>query len=601
MSNKKENTEWNLSSLASGDDDQKFEENRKIWKSETLRFVEKWKDNKDYLKDPKVLSQALKEYELWEEKFGLESNEIVYFWLRSETNQTDTKIKSKFNKVEEFAKELGNQIIFFELSLGKIPESEQEKFLSEPELKEYKHFLKKIFASSKHQLSEKEEKILNLKSTPAQSLWIKLVEESISKEEREVLNESNSKEKKSFEEIMTLVSSQNKEVRDKAAESLNEILKEKIEIAEAEINAILADKKINDSLRGFSRPDEARHISDDIETEIVDSLIEAVSSQSEISKKFYELKAKLLGLSKLKYHERNVPYGNIEKEYSYEESVELVEKVFSKLDPKFNEIFKSFQKNGQIDVYPRKGKSGGAFCAHFLKSQPTFMLLNHTNKLQDVQTLAHELGHGINNELIKEKQNALNFGTTVATAEVASTFMEDFILEEIMLSADDELRLALYMQKLNGDISSIFRQVACYKFEQELHEKFREKGHLSQEEIGNIFQENMKNYMGSAVDQSPGSQNWWIYWSHIRRFFYVYSYASGLLISKSLQSKVRENPKFIEKVKEFLSAGTSKSPKEIFQDLGIDITQKEFFLTGLKEISSLLEKTEELAKKLGKI
>jgi hypothetical protein len=113
--------------------------------------------------------------------------------------------------------------------------------------------------------------------------------------------------------------------------------------------------------------------------------------------------------------------------------------------------------------------------------QPTHILLNHTGKLHDVLTIAHELGHGINNELIKQRQHALDFGTPTSTAEVASTFMEDFVLDEILHSADDELRFAVMLQKLNDDVSSIFRQVACYRFEQELHGEFRQKGYLSKE------------------------------------------------------------------------------------------------------------------------
>ena len=111
----------------------------------------------------------------------------------------------------------------------------------------------------------------------------------------------------------------------------------------------------------------------------------------------------------------------------------------------------------------------------------------------------------------------------------------------------------------------------------------------------------MAAYMGPAVKQSEGSENWWVYWSHIRNFFYVYSYASGLLISKSLQSSVKKDPNFISKVKEFLSAGSSESPKNIFAKLGIDITDHNFWEQGLKEIESLLNETETLAKKLGKI
>jgi oligoendopeptidase F len=234
-------------------------------------------------------------------------------------------------------------------------------------------------------------------------------------------------------------------------------------------------------------------------------------------------------------------------------------------------------------------------------TQPTYILLNHSGKLHDVLTIAHELGHGINNELIREKQHALDFGTPTSTAEVASTFMEDFVLEEILHEANDELRLAIMMQKLNDDVSSIFRQVACYRFEQELHAQFRKSGYLSKKDIGKLFQKHMAAYMGPAVEQSPGSENWWVYWNHIRYFFYVYSYASGLLISKSLQNSVKQDPAFVIKVKEFLAAGLSDSPKNIFSKLGIDIADKQFWDRGLDEVEKLLKETTVLAEKLGKI
>jgi len=157
------------------------------------------------------------------------------------------------------------------------------------------------------------------------------------------------------------------------------------------------------------------------------------------------------------------------------------------------------------------------------------------------------------------------------------------------------------MAKLNDDVTTIFRQVACYRFEQALHTSFREKGYLSKDDIGSLFIQNMSAYMGPAVQQSSGSNNWWVYWSHIREFFYVYSYASGLLISKALQHKVKDNPGFIEHVKEFLSAGTSASPRMIFKNMGIDIADNKFWDDGLKEIENLLNETEALANKLGKI
>lgn len=591
---------WNLTPLFKNDDDPEIEEKRKAVEHKSYAFINKWKDRKDYLRDPAVLKQALEGYEEWKKDCGSEGDEGYYFWLRTTQDQNDPKLKAKFNKIEHFSKKIENDIQFFHLRIGKIPHKYQQKFLKHHSLKDYIHFLERLFAESKFLLSEPEEKILNLKTPTSYSNWVRMTSGFLSKEEGSVILENGRKSKKPFSEILSLMNSKQKKVRDCAAGVFNGILLRNADVAEAEINSILSNKKIDDELRTISRPDLTRHISDDIDTGIVDTLIKTVSDRYDISAEYYALKSKLMKVKKLKYHERNVEYGNIDKKYSYKESVRLVSRVFNNLDKTFAEILDDFIKNGQFDVYPRKGKSGGAFCSHNLISQPTYILLNHTDRLNDVLTLAHELGHGINNELVRERQNALNFGTPVSTAEVASTFMEDFVLQEILINADEELRLSLMMMKLNDDVSAIFRQVACYKFEQELHHQYRKKGYLSKEEIGKLFRKHMSAYMGNAVEQSPGSENWWVYWSHIRSYFYVYSYASGLLISKSLQNSVKENPDFINKVKVFLSAGLSDSPKNIFQNLGVNISGRSFWDKGINEVEVLLRETTSLAEQLGK-
>lgn len=594
-------TNWNLEPLFDGDDDPKMAEKREEVYQKSYEFINKWKDREDYLSDPVVLKEALDEYEEWNRFYGVGGAEGYYFWLRTSQDKNDPKLKAKFNKIEEFGKKIQNDIHFFELKVAKIPQDIQKKFLEDSNLKEYKHFLEKLFAEARYLLSEQEEKILTLKSNTSHSNWVNMTSSFLSKEEREIIFENDSKQLKSFPDMMSLISSVSKITRDSASEAINEILEKHSSSAEAEMNSILANKKVDDVLRGMERSDTSRHISDDIDSDVVDALVYVVSSRFDVAKRYYELKAKLMGVSKLAYHERSVPYGKIDKEYSYDDSVALISTVFEKLDRGFADIFKGFVENGNIDVYPKKGKSDGAFCAYVLPTHPTYILLNHTDKLKDVLTMAHEAGHGINDEFIKTRQNSMNFGTPMSTAEVASTFMEDFVLDELIKDADDDLRLAIMMNKLNDDISTIFRQVAAYKFEQNLHKDFREKGYLSKEEIGEIFQKHMFAYMGESVEQSEGSQNWWIYWGHFRRFFYVYSYASGLLISKSMQNSVKADPKFIEKVKEFLSAGLSDSPKNIFLKLGIDITDKNFWESSLDEIEKLLKETEDLAKKLGKI
>jgi len=594
-------TRWNLSPLFKTDNDPIIEKQRKIIKQKNYKFINKWKNKDDYLESPAILKQALDEYEELQKNYGDTGCEGYYFELKTMQDQNDPRLKAKYNKISDFGKKIINDIRFFELKIAKIPQENQNKFLEYNDLKDYKHFLEKLFAEAKYLLSEKEENILTLKRVSSYDNWVKMVSAFLSKEERKVILKNGKKNVKSFAEIISLLSSQNKRTRDSAAKVFNEVLEKHSDVAEAEINSILDNKKVDDELRKMPRPDLGRHISDDISSEIVDSLIDSVSSRFYIPRKYYELKTKLMNVKKLKYHERNVPYGKTNKEYSYRETIDLIFNVFNKLDKKFADILCSFIGSGQIDVYPKKNKRDGAYCIRNLITQPTYILLNYTDKLNDVLTIAHEIGHGINNELMKEKQNALNFGTPVSTVEVASTFMEDFVLEEILKEADDELRLAIMMNKLNDDVSTIFRQIACYQFEQELHKSFREKGYLSKKDIGKLFQKRMSDYMGDFVEQSPGSENWWVYWGHIRRFFYNYSYASGLLISKSLQNFVKKDLEFVDKVKEFLSVGSSDSPKNIFKKLGINISDKNFWDKGLNESEKLLKETEQLAKKLGKI
>ncbi len=591
---------WNLRQLFDSDDDPRMEEKRRSLEKKSYGFIDKWKDRSDYLRDPSILKKALDEYDEWKRLCGSEGDEGYYFWLRTTQDQNDPKLKAKFNQIEHLSKKIENDIQFFHLRIAKIPEKHQKRFLEYAGLKHYKHVLDRIFAESKYLLSEPEEKILNLKSPTSYSNWVRMTSGFLAKEEKEVILENGKRDSRNFSEILSLINNKQKTVRDSAAKAFNYMLWKNVDVAESEMNSVLANKKTDDELRGVPRPDLSRHISDDIESGIVDSLINTVSQRSDISSRYYGLKARLLKVRKLKYHERNVEYGSVGKKYAYDESLRLVQRVFRELDADFEDILDGFIKNGQFDVYPRKGKSSGAFCAHHLISQPTYILLNHTNRLNDVLTLAHELGHGINNELIRSKQNALNFGTPLSTAEVASTFMEDFVLRDILKTAGDELRLSIMMMRLNDEVSTIFRQVACYRFEQELHQEFRHKGYLSKEEIGKLFCKHMASYMGKSVEQSPGSENWWVYWGHIRSFFYVYSYASGLLISKSLQNSVKADPKFIGKVKEFLSAGLSDSPKNIFYKLGIDIADKRFWDKGIAEVETLLEETASLADRLGK-
>ncbi|MCA9381049.1 M3 family oligoendopeptidase [Candidatus Dojkabacteria bacterium] len=588
---------WNLDVIANPDN---FERIRKEVEESANNFVEKWNNNLEWLEKADVLKEALVEYSNWIDNYGEYDKEMYYYSMMLTLDEANAEIKAKYNSIHKLAVEIANKINFFEIRLSKVNSQIQTIFLESDSLKEYKHFLERLFRSGAHILSESEEKILTLKSKVSHNNWVDMLSSLLSEEEREVLNEEGNPDIKNFSEILELISNRDKKVRDKAAEVFNQILVDYVKVSENEINSVLENKQITDQIRGYNRPDESRFIADDITAESVETLVATVTKSFEISKRFYELKAKVLGLDKLEYHERNIEINNIYKKYPFDEAYTLVKNAFGNLDSELENIFVRLFQNGQVDVNPKKGKAGGAFCITVNRKLPTLVMLNHTNSLTDVTTMAHEFGHGINFEL-SQIQNGLNYDFPMCTAETASTFCEDYVIKELLKDADDETKFNMYMMKLNSDVSTIFRQIAFYNFETELHAEHKKLGYLSKEQIGKIFQKHMQSYMGDSVIQSEGSENWWIYVTHFRRFFYVYSYAFGLLVSKVLQSRVESNPKYINEVKQFFGAGNSNSPEELLKDINIDISSSNVWEEGLKLIENTLGETISLGEKLGKI
>lgn len=586
-------TDWDLGSLEGN-----FKGEREFSTILHDKFKDKWEKDQSYLENPEKLKEALDELEKISEEFSSGGSEHLYYWLKQELDQSDTETRRRYLDIDKFSKDQGNKILFFSVSLSKVSEEKRKEFLVKSTLEKYKPFLEDFFENAKYILSEKEEKILSLKQSASYEMWVNMLKSLLSKEKRKSLDEDGTKKEFVYPELLNLMRSQNKKVRVSAKESFEDILQKYEDVAEFELNAVLEEAKINDELRGFERADESRMKEDLIDLEFINAILEAVKEKFSISREFYTLKAKLMGKKKFGYFERNAEIKKIDKNFDAEKAVEIVKTVFSNLDKEFLKIFDDMLGSGKIDFFPKAGKNGGAFCIHSKLRDPVYVLLNHAGKLRDVAVIAHEMGHAINGTLMK-KEGPFYYENSKSTAEVASTFMEDFVYKEVFNELNEEERFYLKVMKLEDDISSILRQIALYLFELELHEIYRKEGYLSKEKIGQLFVKHMSEYMGESVEMQ-NAHLWWIYWEHIRMYFYVYSYASGLLISKAMQKKYNEDNSFIEKIKVFLSTGTSKKPREIFKELGIEIS-KEFFLEGLSELEQELKEIKILGKKLGKI
>jgi len=580
---------WDLKPLFKSDADPVIGQSQRSALMASQKFINKWGKRLDYLDNPKILAQALKEYENWLARYGWNDRVSYYFWLRSEQEKNNPQIKAGLNKAKEVAIQIENGIQFFTLNLSQLAKTKQQEFLTAKELIPYRHFLERLFATGRYTKSDQEEKIINQFSDTSYRQWVNMLEAMLAQETRG---------NKNFPALLAECSNPKKTVRKQAARQINEILAAWAPVAEHELNAVLEYKKVTDEIRRAEEPETLRLVSDDMNKKVIEAMLSTVEKNYKLAERYYRLKAKLLKQKKLSYFERGVPIGKIEKKWTYQEAVVLVRDQLKNLDPELEQIFANFSAQGQIDVYPQIGKTDGAFCAHQSPTLPTYILLNYTNRWRDVKTLAHEVGHGINNELVRKNSRSIYFGTPTSTAEVASTFFEDLVTNALSQKITPKEELALIMAKLDDEVATIFRQVAAYRFEQKLHQEFRSSGYLAKETIGKLWLKQMKDYTGPAVEFPKGSENWWVYWSHFRQFFYVYSYASGLLIAKVLQTKIQQDPTFIKKIKDFLGAGLSASPRELFKQLDLDIVKPNFWQLGLEQFVELLAKAEMLADKL---
>src|SRR5581483_2211532 len=328
----------------------------------------------------------------------------------------------------------------------------------------------------------------------------------------------------------------------------------------------------------------------------VEHLVATVSKNFSIAHRFYKLKAKLLGLQKLSYWDRNAEIGKTKRKIPFEKGVAITRDAFSKFGPEFTEAFDHFLSNGQVDVFPKSHKHGGAYCSSY-PSLPTFVLLNYVPDFNSVYTLAHEMVHAFHAKFSKERQRPLYQDHTIATAEVASTLFENFVFDEVFSSLSAEEKIVALHDRIMGSINTIFRQIACFNFELELHYTIREKGELSKEEIVALMNRHMKSYLGPAFSLQEDDGYQFVDWSHLRNFFYVYSYAFGELVSNALYEMYINDHAAKEKIVQFLSAGGSNSPENIFAAAGINVRDPKFFEMGIQKINSDIDLLEQLLKK----
>lgn len=587
---KEKKYEWNLGLLYKGPKDPQIEKDMQKIEKACTDFEKKYK-GKNFIKNSSSFLESLKDYE----RLLMESTykPLWYFHLSKSINTNDTTILSLYAQFDERQRKAFNKVLFFDLELAKMSDSLKNKFLSDSKFTHFHYFLRKIFNKAKYNLSENEEKLFSLLSQPSEGMWysaqVKLLASKTVEHKGKIISLS--------EASQLYTGLLNKKERNTLYQKVLTARKSTADMAEAEINAIYTTKKISDERRGYETPYEETLYKYENDRKEIEGLIVTVTKYFRVSQKFFSLHSKLLKDNKLTVADLYAHIGTLKKKYDFEKAVQVVKNAFARFDIKYAELLEGYINKGQVDVFPRASKEGGAFCSG-LAQFPVYVFLNHVDDVKSIETLAHEMGHAIHTELSKPLE-PLYGEYSIAVAEVASTFFEQFVADELLKELSDKEKIIILHDRINRDIATIFRQIACFNCELELHQTIRSKGKLSKEEMARIMQKHLKSYMGKSVLVTEDDGYIFTSWSHLRYSFYVYTYAYGLLISRSLYEKWKQDHQFKIKIEQFLSAGSSMSPKDIFKKNGIDTSDPSFFESGLKAIEADIKKLEKLAKQQG--
>lgn len=581
-------TEWDLVTLFyKSEKDPRIEADMKATEAGYQAFAKKYA-KKDFCSNAGSLAALLKEYHNLAHLPGEKA--VYYYHYRHILNANDHVAEQQLTLLSDRLTKLGNLVLFVPLAIGKIPKATQKTFLKDHALAPYCYALERIFLEAKHTLTEAEEKIMNLKSQTARGLWIAGTDKILNRK-----TVTYKGKKLPLNEAIEKTSSIAPKERPALWRVVTSELKHWAEVAENEMNAIVLDKKINDELRGYTKPYEGKVQSYENDLASVEALVAAMSKEGfALSQKFYKLKAAHHGVTTLPYASKYDPIG-AEPAIPFAHAVEICRDVFYSTKKEYGEIFDGMLTSGQIDVYPKPNRSGGAFMSS-ATDLPTVVFLNHVNQFKSLETLAHEMGHAIHSTRAKVGQPHWYEGYSTTTTETASTFFEHLIFDAVYKGADTATKRTLLHDRITRDIATIQRQIAFFNFEVELHNRIHTEGGLTKEQMAKLMQKHLQSYLGPAVEVTEEDGYSFVYVGHFRSMFYVYTYAYGQLMSTLMHQKYVVDPSYIERVDQFFQAGGSNTVENIFRSIGIDAHKTETFTNALASLKANISEFGRLAK-----
>ena len=518
--------------------------------------------------------------------------------LRFAVDTSDPARGAAMQKFQEQATELSTRLIFLELEWAEVPEQRASVLLESEELAFCRYYLESARRYRPHLLTEPEEKILAEKDVTSSSAWSRLFDELSSAIVVELPEGPTS-----LEQGLSRLGSPDRDDRRVAADAITVALEPGLRTRAYVFNTLMADKTTDDRLRSYSSWVASRNLANQASDSSVQALVDAVVDRYDIPQRWYQLKAQLLGIDRIADYDRNASIASVEEEFSWSEATDIVLDSYGSFSSELAGVVNTFINENWIDAPVRHGKRPGAFCAYTVPSAHPFLLLNWTSRRRDVLTLAHELGHGLHAYLARE-QGVFHQSTPLTLAETASVFGETVTFGRLLAdTTDPNARLALLAESLEGQIATVFRQIAMNRFENAVHTHRREVGELSTEDFADAWESTQRAMLGDAVELTPGYRSWWSYIPHfIGSPGYVYAYAYGQLLALAVYARYEvEGDAFVPAYLDMLRAGGSKSPEDLGRIVGVDLADPRFWDGGLAIIDAQLSAAEQAAKDAGRL
>ncbi|MBV9604446.1 MAG: M3 family oligoendopeptidase [Solirubrobacterales bacterium] len=583
-------TEWDLAPLLDGTGDERAGAERMLdeARDRSAAFAQAHAGKVAEL-DAAGLHDAMRELEAINELVGRVGS---YASLRFAVDTAEPARGALLQLVQERATEIETLLLFFELEWAAIPDDRADALLADPGLDFCRHHLRSVRRYRPHLLSESEEKVLAEKSISSQAAWSRLFGEVVA-----ALRVPIDGQELTLDVALSRLQQADREVRREAAEAVSKALEPGLRTRAFIYNTLVYDKSVEDRLRSYPHWLASRNLSNEASDESVMALIEAVRGRFDIPQRWYKLKARLLGLDRLADYDRSAPVLGEDLVYSFAQARDLVLDTYQTFSPVAGQVTRRFFDERWIDAPTRPHKRGGAFCAYTVPSVHPYVMLNYTAQRRDVLTMAHELGHGLHAALA-QPQGVFHQSTPLTLAETASVFGEALVFGRMLSeTSGHEQRLGLLAERIDGAVATVFRQVAMNRFEHLTHTRRRAEGELSTDRICECWVEAQRELFGDSVEITEGYRSWWSYVPHfINTPGYVYAYAYGLLLALSVYSRyLDEGEPFVPRYLELLSAGGSRSPEELAEIVGIDLTDPGFWDSGLALVEQQLTEAEALA------